>query len=171
MSLYEITVADGHQDERGAVLLAVLGNPHVARFRDAWAEKGDDGPVIHLYTRTGGGNRACTCGEKSRLTHVPRNCRAAANEALQAHPLYLRDADDEGDGTYASFWFSAPAAAQVREALARIAVDPVDTAARWREATDRLQRGELRPAEVAMMDQFATMLSDPSPDAPRIMEV
>jgi hypothetical protein len=43
--------------------------------------------------------------------------------------------------------------------------------ARWKAAIDRIERGELRPAEVAMMDQFATMLSDPSPDAPRIMEV
>jgi hypothetical protein len=29
----------------------------------------------------------------------------------------------------------------------------------------------MRPAEQAMADQLAAMLGDPSPDAPRIMEV
>jgi hypothetical protein len=169
MSLYEIAVADGHQHERGAVLLAVLDSPVVARFRDAWVEKGDDGPVIAIYTRQGGGKRQCYCGSEPGRAHVPEQCYAACNEALAAHPLYLRDADDEFDGTYATFYFRVPE--EVRGVLAEAAVEPVDMSARWKAAIDRIERGELRPAEVAMMDQFATMLSDPSPDAPRIMEV
>jgi hypothetical protein len=35
MSMYEVAVADGRQHVRGAVLLAVLGNPVISRFRDA----------------------------------------------------------------------------------------------------------------------------------------
>ncbi len=145
MSLYDLAVADGRQHERGAALLAALGHPVVMRFRDAWAEKGGDGPVIHLYTRTGGPNRECRCQDEPQLTHIPDNCWAACNEALQAHALYLRDADDNYDSTYASFWFSAPPVPLVREALAEIAVDPVDTGARWREAIARVERGEISP--------------------------
>ena len=156
MSMYEAAVADGRQHARGAVLLAVLGNPVIARFRDAWCEKGEDGPEIHIYTRQGGANR--------------ESC-AASNGELQAHPLYLRDADDSFDGTYASFWFSAPPMAEMREALAAVAVDPVDTAARWREAIARVQRGELRPSEIAMMDQVAAALGDTSPDAPKVIVI
>jgi len=155
MSMYEVAVADGRQHVRGAVLLAVLGNPVIARFRDAWAEKGENGPVIHIYTRQGGPNREAF---------------AASNEALQAHPLYLRDADDSFDCTYAGFWFAAPAG-KVAEALAEVAVDPVDTDARWREAIARVQRGELRPSEVAMMDQLAAGLSDPSPDGVKVIRI
>jgi hypothetical protein len=156
MSMYEVAVADGHQHERGAVLLAVLGNPEVARFRDVWCEKGEDGPVIHLYTRQGGPNRACC---------------AASNEALQAHPLYLRDADDSFDHTYASFWFSAPPMREMQEALATVAVDPVDTDARWQEAIARVQRGDLRPSEVAMMDQVAAGLGDTSPGGGKVIRI
>jgi len=169
MSLYEIAVADGHQHERGAILLAVLDNPVVTRFRDAWVEKSDDGPVIAIYTRQGGGNRTCYCDEDPQPRHVPENCYAACNEALQAHPLYLRDADDAFDSTYATFWFRVPD--ECREVLAEAAVEPVNMSERWKAAIARIERGEIRPAEAAMIDQFAAMLSDQSPDAPRIMEV
>jgi hypothetical protein len=173
MSLYEIAVADGHQNERRAVLLPVLGNPTVARFRDAWVEKGDDGPVIAVYTRQGGGNRECYCESRNAVIdagqHVPEHCYAACNEALAAHPLYLRDADDDLDATYATFYFGVPD--KFRDALTRLAVDPVNMSKRWQAAIERIKTGELRPAEMAMADQFTAMLSDTSPDAPRIMEV
>jgi hypothetical protein len=168
MSLYEIAVADGHQDERRAVLLPVLGNPVVLRFRDCWVERTAYGLAITVYTRTGGPNRRCSCAENG-TAHTPESCWAACNEALAAHPLYLRDDDDALDATYATFRFRVPEAR--REALAAIAIDPVDTSARWQEAIDRISRGEMRPAETAMADQLAAMLGDTSPDAPRIMEV
>ena len=168
MALYDIAVGDGHQQERGALLLRILGGPTVARFRDAWVEKGDGGPVIAIYTRQGGGNRECCCGDMDR-EHVPGQCYAACNEALAAHPLYLRDADDGFDSTYATFYFRAPD--EFREALAGIATAPVDTDKRWQEAIDRIGRGEIRPAEIAVADQLGAFLSDPSPDSPKIMEV
>jgi len=168
MSLYEIAVADGRQDERAALLLPVLGSPVVQRFRDIWVERTAYGLVIAVYTRTGGPYRECCCAEDG-TAHAPESCYAACNEALAAHPLYLRDADDTLDATYLTFRFRVPEAH--REALDRIAVDPVDTSARWQEAIDRVSRGEIRPAETAMGDQLAAMLSDTSLGAPRAMEV
>lgn len=169
MSLYEIAVADGHQRGRGAVLLTILGHPVVARFRDAWVEKSDDGPVIAVYTRQGGGNRECFCGSEPDRAHVPEQCYAACNEALAAHPLYLRDADDSFDATYATFYFRAPD--EFRDALAEAAVEPVDMSERWQAAIDRVASGKMRPAERAMADQLGAMLGDPFPDAPRVLEI
>ena len=155
MSLYDIALGDGNQGARGALLLAILGNPEPGRFRDAWVEKGDDGePVISIYTRNGGGNRSDY---------------AEVISALQAHPLYLRDADDELDSTYATFRFSAPP--EARDVLLATAREPVNMDEKWKEAIDRFESGEMRPAEQAMADQLGAMLSDLSPDAPRIMEV
>jgi hypothetical protein len=168
MSMYEIAVADGRQEERRAVLLPVLGNPVILRFRDCWVERTAFGLVIAVYTRTGGPKRRCSCANDG-TAHAPDSCWAACNQALAAHPLYLRDADDTLDDTYATFRFRVPEAH--RERLDRIAVDPVDTSKRWLEAIDRVSRGEIRPAETAMADQLAAMLSDTSPGAPRIMEV
>lgn len=168
MSLYEIAVADGRQEERRALLLPVLGDPVVMRFRDIWVERTAYGLVIAVYTRTGGPYRRCSCAADG-TAHSPESCWAACNDALAADPLYLRDADDTLDSTYMTFRFRVPEAH--RERLAPIAVDPVDTSKRWREAIDRVSRGEIRPAVAAMGDQLTAMLSDTSPDAPRVMEV
>jgi hypothetical protein len=168
MSLYEIAVADGHQKERAAILLPILGNPVVGRFRDTWVEKSPDGPVIAVYTRTGGAKRQCFCKDTGG-PHAPESCYAAANEALAAHPLYLRDADDTLDATYATFYFRAPD--ELRYALTSAAVDPVNMSERWQAAIDRISSGEWRPAERAMADQLAAFLGDTSPGAPRVMEV
>jgi hypothetical protein len=179
MGLYDVVLGDGHQAERGVLLLAMLGDPGVARFRDAWVEKGDDGqPVIAIYTRQGGGNRECFCESRNGTVvaeqHVPSGCYAACNEALTRHPLYIRDADDDFDGTYATFYFRVPDAvpADVLARLTEAASEPVNMSERWQEAIDRVGSGELRPAEIAMADQFAAFLSDPDPgDGPRIMQV
>ena len=155
MGLYNIVVGDGHENERGAFLLAVLGNPEVGRFRDAWVEKGEDGePVIAIHTRTGGGNR---------------EAYAAQNDGLAAHPLYLRDEDDSFDSTYATWYFRTPP--EHRDALAATAVDPVNMGERWQQAFDRVKSGELRPAETALADQLGAFLTDETPGASRIMEV
>jgi hypothetical protein len=187
MALYDIAVGDGHQQERGAVLLQLLGGPDVARFRDAWVEKGETGPVIAIYTRQGGGNRECYCRdipEEFAEQHFPSRCSAACNEALAAHPLYLRDADDEFDSTYATFYFRAPGELpaglpdDLREVLAvalaalpEVAGEPVNMDERWKVAIARLKSGDLRPAETAMADQLGAFLSDPSPDGPKVMEI
>ena len=174
MALYDIAVGDGHQRERGALLLTMLGTPVVKRYRDSWVEKGSDGePVIAIYTRQGGGNRECYCDtencEPVASQHTPEGCNAACNEALAAHPLYLRDADDDFDRTYATFYFSVPP--EFRDALAASAGDPRNMSEVWQAAIDRIGKGEMHPAEVALGDQLGAFLSDPSPDGPKIMEV
>ena len=174
MALYDIAVGDGHQRDRGAILLTILGNPTVKRFRDAWTEKGSDGePVIAIYTRQGGGNRECYCdsenGEMVAAQHVPESCNAACNAVLAAHPLYLRDADDDFDATYATWYFRVPP--EYRDALAASAGEPRNMSEVWQQAIDRIGSGEMRPAEVALGDQLAAFITDPAPDSPRIMEV
>lgn len=169
MSLYELAVADGNQRERGAVLLGMLGGPVVARFRDAWVEKSDDGPVIAIYTRQGGGNRECFCGSEPGRQHVPGQCYAACNEALAAHPLYLRDADDDFDRTYATFYFRAPE--EWREVLEGAAVDPVNMSERWQAVIDKIGRGEIGPGLMAAGEQLAAALNDTSPGAPNVIRI
>lgn len=125
--LYNVVASDGHEFERGSVLLAVLGNPDVGRFRDAWVEKSDDGPVVAIYTRNGGGNRECWCDKGDHATYGA--CTAIKGEALTHHPLYLRDADDEFDRTYATYYFRVPE--QYREALAAVASEPINMSEHW----------------------------------------
>ncbi len=131
MSMYDLVAGDGNQRNRGDVLLAVLGNPNVGRYRDSWVERGEDGePVIAVYTRNGGGNRECWCDGG----HPDGPCTALiATEVLPAHPLYLRDADDAYDCTYATFYFKVPD--EYREALAEVAGDPVALGAAGTDAT------------------------------------
>lgn len=125
MSMYSLAVGDGHQNDRGAILIAALGNPDVGRFRDAWVEKGEDGePVIAIYTRNGGGNREGYAGVIADL---------------QDHPMYLRDADDDFDSTYATFYFRTPD--HLRDSFREIAGDPVNMSDVWQKAIDALAQG------------------------------
>lgn len=112
---------------RGAMFLPLLGFKHfneIGRFRDAWPERRPDGTVvIHMYTRLGGLNRGLF---------------AEIINDLRDHPLYIEDADDAFDTTYASFWFYAPPTEE--EKLRKIAVEPIDTGARWRERVDIIEK-------------------------------
>lgn len=77
------------KNPNSAVILALLGlkENDIERYRDAWMDK--DGITIH--TRTGGGNR-----------------KDYPNEALTSHPCHLRNEDDDGDSTYANYYFKFP---------------------------------------------------------------
>jgi hypothetical protein len=130
--LYNLVLGDGNEGVRGSLVLTLLGVPPedrvrvVGRFRDAWVERqGDAPPLLVIYTRNGGGNREDL---------------AEAIEAMQAHPLYVRDEDDAFDPTYATFWFRVPEECpsevfepwtETREAIVEAAVEPIDMAARW----------------------------------------
>ncbi|MFD7705586.1 hypothetical protein [Streptomyces sp. NPDC059786] len=115
MSMYSLVAGDGHQYDRGSILLAALGDPDVGRFRDAWVEKGENGePVIAIYTRNGGGNR--------------EDYQSVIAD-LQGHPLYLRDTDDDFDSTYATFYFRTPD--ELSDQFREIAVEPVNMSERW----------------------------------------
>lgn len=130
MSMYDLVAGDGNQRSRGQILIALLGDPDVGRYRDAWVEKSPEtgDPIIAIYTRNGGGNRECYCDDYD-LTHPADGCLAQVNADLTAHPLYIRDEDDSFDCTYATFYFRAPE--EHRETLAGVAGDPVDTGERW----------------------------------------
>jgi hypothetical protein len=134
MSMYDLVAGDGAQHSRGSVLLAVLGNPDPGRFRDAWVERDEQGePIIAIYTRNGGGNRECYCDDGNE----PGSCTGCRGEAFAAHPLHLRNADD--DCTYATYYFSVPP--EHRDELAAFAQDHVDTSARWTDLINAISGG------------------------------
>lgn len=99
----------------------------IGRYRDAFVEAEGDGCLIRIHTRTGGGNR-----EAYELE----------NASLQAHPWYVRDADDDFDPTYADFYFRPPIDQidpAIVEALVSLAQPHVDMGARWQAAIDALK--------------------------------
>jgi len=65
-----------------------LSNTEVSRFRDTCIS--EDGKLVTVYARIGGGNREHHANEW---------------EALKGHPQYVRDYDDTFDNTYASIEF------------------------------------------------------------------
>lgn len=86
MSMYNLLFGKNKNSE---VILALLGlkENDIERYRDVWMD--EEG--ITIYTRTGGGNR-----------------EDYPNEKLTSHPCYLRDEDDDGDCTYANYYFKFP---------------------------------------------------------------
>lgn len=109
---------------RADVLLPLLGiaEDKIARFRDVWVEREEDGRLyFRVYTRLGGGNRP---------DYVD------AIERLRAHPTYVRDADDLFDTTYASFWFNVQN--DLVDHLGSVACEPIDVDARWRATLEAL---------------------------------
>jgi hypothetical protein len=123
MGFYNMVLGDGSEGKRGDVLLAILETANVGRFRDAWVEKAEDGePVIAIYTRNGGGNR---------------EDYEEVISAMQRHPCYIRDADDDFDCTYATFYFKVPE--QFRDALREYAQDPVNMSDVWLKVIENLK--------------------------------
>jgi hypothetical protein len=79
-------------------ILPMLGEHPDAypRFRDCFLKdesRPEYGNYIHVYTRTGGGNR-----EEYE----------DANETMCLHPEYVTDFDDDFDSTYATWVFKVP---------------------------------------------------------------
>jgi hypothetical protein len=135
---YEITMYPGEDGaaklnrlRRENLLLKLIGLTvgRVEEFRDAWVEQTAAGDLrVAVYTMLG--------GDVSRRT-VYRD----QIEELQAHPLYLGDANDEFLPAYAAFYFRLPDGipADIMAALDRAAVEVVDTSERWRVALERWQ--------------------------------
>lgn len=142
--LYNVVFGD--RTEAGLLVLATIGGftylDDVGRYRDAWVEKVDGGLRFAVYTRNGGGNRTCVMHEGATSDCGAAHCYGCIQtHRLPAHPLYLHDADDAYDATYATTYFRLPPDLpdDVREALLAAAVPPVDTAARWRTVLDALE--------------------------------
>jgi hypothetical protein len=97
MNFHDLLVPKQHEDYEVAVLAtAGIDINMFQRFRAAWFEDG----LVHVRTRTGGGNRECfadndDCSE----------CYHTANEALAELPNFVSDDDDDFDSTYAVFKF------------------------------------------------------------------
>lgn len=128
--MYNVVMGDGNEVTRGNILLAVLGNPSIGRFRDAWIERDGETPIIAIYTRNGGGNRQ----------HYDDSCDASCTgcvmEKIVEHQYYLRDADDEFDRTYATIYFSTPP--EFVDEFAQLAIEPVNMSERWKKLIDSM---------------------------------
>jgi len=143
-------------DSLQTVLDRMLGNPEYGRHRGGpqlvWAKDGRvvmdpaldatdtaydaddprwDDPawsvLAEVSTRNGGGNRECWCEERIDDRHE-LGCLVPVITALQAHPAYLEDRDEE-EG-YASFYFRVPDRDAARAALAQRRQQVDQTAAR-----------------------------------------
>jgi len=128
------------QNPAAAALLLLAGfRPPLpeSRFRDYWLEQHGDEPLIHVYTRIGGGNRG---DHEEAWTY------------MRSLPTYVRDEDDRFDSTYASAWFRldwtvledssvSPEDMAVAKALVlRAVVDPIDTSVLWEEGIEAIRR-------------------------------
>ncbi len=99
------------QGEKGMV----EGEYDPGRFRDIFLTVNDEGEdIVILYTRNGAGNRECwdlegcpSNGAGDPSVH-DEGCMVFINWKLTQHPLYIRDYDDDFDGTYAYFEFRIP---------------------------------------------------------------
>jgi hypothetical protein len=92
MSLYNML--HGVNPNAPALLHALNLNPtEIQRLRDVSFGKDGDDVVVHIFCRTGGGNR-----------------EDFPNKVLTEHPAYIRDEDDDYDCTYAHYYFKLPEA-------------------------------------------------------------
>lgn len=106
MSLYNMLFG---ANPAGPAILATLGlKPNeVGRYRDCYVEKTELGTYqIVLHTRNGGGNRECW--DRSPQSEQCACPGCVIEYRLPKHPLYLGDADDDFDCTYADIRFALP---------------------------------------------------------------
>lgn len=137
MSLYNMVHGENAAGPALVSLLQSVQPFEVGRYRDAWVEVDGDKPVIRVHTRNGGGNR---------------ESYEYAIEAMQGHPWYLRDEDDDFDCTYADFYFAVDLVAiepDTARAIVALAQPPVDVGARWQAAIDAFVSVEAREDETA----------------------
>jgi hypothetical protein len=92
-------------------MLGVTATSQIPRFRDAYF----DGEHLCIYTRTGGGNRdtyenAMRAREWYEVNYPEglNDLSGPFNEDLRKLPGYVRDADDDFDSTYATFYYEIP---------------------------------------------------------------
>ena len=110
----------GFSPNAAAILHALALDPkQIDRFRDASFGKDGDQHVLHIFCRTGGGNR-----------------EDYPNTVLTSHPLYLRDHDDEYDCTYAHYYFKIPQSVLDELAEQKLALDDVTDTESLKEKTD-----------------------------------
>jgi hypothetical protein len=110
----------GFSPNAAAILHALGLDPkQIDRFRDASFAKDGDQHVLHIFCRTGGGNR-----------------EDYPNTTLTSHPLYLRDEDDEYDCTYAHYYFKIPQSVLDELAEQKLSLDDVTDTETLQDKTD-----------------------------------
>lgn len=104
-----------------ALLSALKLNPaEIDRLRDVSFGKDGEEIVVHIFCRTGGGNRE----------HYP-------NTKLVEHPLYIRDEDDSFDSTYAHYYLRLPEEVKAEVAAQGLALEELVDTETLKEKTDR----------------------------------
>jgi hypothetical protein len=111
---------NGFNPNAGPILAALDLDPRqIERFRDASFGKDGDQPVLHIFCRTGGGNR-----------------EDYPNTVLTSHPSYLRDHDDDYDPTYAHYYFRIPQTVLDELTAQGLTIDDVADTTTLRDKTD-----------------------------------
>lgn len=131
------------------VILGWLGltEEGCGRFRDVYVAKADDGlPRVLVYTRNGGGNRECFCKSDTQHNSGEGHCTPRYTAALQEHPLYESDSDDDYDRTYATFVFRVPEA--WRDSALALLEDGPTPAEKWDRLLTKLYGADKSDPEV-----------------------
>lgn len=138
MGLYNMFF--GNSAEQGDALAKILGfesRSDLGRFRDCWVEEQDGEPVIAFHCRNGLGNRSCWNEDYAKTDEERDICNSAKCDCvgctqsyrLPAHPLYIRDEDNDFDGTYCTTWFRVPDG--VKAELKSVAIERPDITGNW----------------------------------------
>jgi hypothetical protein len=174
VSLYEMLF---RRHPAGPEILAYglgLDFSKIGRLRDCYPVQPPLGEVgvVHVLTRTGGGNRSQYVEE---------------DNYLRSSPHYIKDYDDEYDSTYAIFEFSTPESLKQLKELyeSMTATDPAKRDAmfykhtlkeRFEQATKELQDPNSKEgkrileASRPIMDQLKSAMSG-EPGAPKIITI
>lgn len=119
MSLYNML--NGVNPNAPALLHALNLNPaDIQRLRDVSFGKDGEEIVIHVFCRTGGGNR-----------------EDYPNETLTKHPAYIRDEDDDFDCTYAHYYFKLPEEVKKEVEAQGLKLEELVDSESLKEKTDR----------------------------------
>lgn len=120
MSLYNML--HGFNANAAKLLQSLELDPRtIDRFRDASFAKKDEQFVIHIFCRTGGGNR-----------------EDYPNTVLVEHPLYISDEDDDFDCTYAHYYFKVPESVLKEVADQGLTMEELVDPETLKEKTDRV---------------------------------
>lgn len=127
MSLYNLMHGENPMAD---ALLAILGlaRSDIPRYRDCYWT----GEHIAIHTRTGGGNR---------------EAYESGNEFLQSLPGFVRDADDEFDSTYATFYFKVPET--LTDITSSLVAADATPAQKWETLFEKLKTADPSDPQVA----------------------
>lgn len=110
-------------------------------------------PVAMVHTRNGGGNRECYCDD---YDNHDEGCLAVINDKMASHPAYLNDADDDGDYTYANFFFTLDDTPELRRTVQE--AELAESVQRTRAKITRIEAGDTPPWTLVDADPKKTQI-------------